>query len=105
MLEKGDYLEMPGGGGLESEQVCDERSLLTLFISQTLFIVWKQSPRVERGVHMPSITIITIPLIGLYSVLVLHDVQLVIKSRAGEGNAPNKKVVKNTDWLKHCALH
>lgn len=52
-----DYLEMPGGGGLESEQVCDELSLFTLFLSQTLFIVWKQSPRVERGgVHMPSIT-------------------------------------------------
>lgn len=49
MLAKGDYLEMSGGGGLESEQVCDEMRLYTLFISQTLFIVWEQSPRVGGG--------------------------------------------------------
>lgn len=90
MLAKGDYLEMSGGGGLESEQVCDEMRLYTLFISQTLFIVWEQSPRLGGGgLHMPSITIIIIiRLIGLYSGLVLQDVKLVIKSR-GEGSCPN----------------
>lgn len=100
MLKKGDYLEMSGGGGLESEQVCDEPILFTLFISQMLFIVWKQSPRVG-GVHMPSIImiIIIIQLIGLYSVLVLQDVKLIIKSRAGEGSHPNEKVVE------HSAIH
>lgn len=85
---------MSGGGGPESEQVCQELSLFTLFISQTLFIVLEQSPRV-RGGGAGAYTFNNNYTADrtLFSVLVLQDVKLVIKlvikSREGEGSSHN----------------